>query len=160
MAFKRFVCLLAGLTLLSPSMTAWSAEVHGRSSTQYQWFTDFVTGKKQAEFGEYLNLSVTKVDTAGKLSFQGYGRVTQDILNGQGLNGRLYYLYGDYSNLFDKVDVRLGRQFVNYAAGSALVDGGKIDLKNVGPVAFSVMGGRNVFFDLDGEGTRTNDFVF
>jgi hypothetical protein len=94
------------------------------------------------------------------LSFQGYGRFTQDILNGQGLNGRLYYLYGDYSNLFDKVDVRLGRQFVNYAAGSALVDGGKIDLKNVGPVAFSVMGGRNVFFDLNGEATRTNDFVF
>jgi hypothetical protein len=160
MAFKRFVCLLAGLTLLSPSMTAWSAEVHGRSSTQYLWFTDFVTGKKQAEFGEYLNLSVTKVDSAGKLSFQGYGRVTQDILNGQGLNGRLYYLYGDYSNLFDKVDLRFGRQFVNYAAGSALVDGGKVDLKNVGPVAFSVMGGRNVFFDLNGEATRTNDFVF
>lgn len=160
MAFKRFVCLLAGITLLSTSVTAWSAEIHGRSSTQFQWFTDFLTGNKQSEFAEYLSLSATKIDAAGKLSFQGYGRVTQDVQNGQGTNGRLYYLYGDYSNLFDKVDIRLGRQFVNYAAGTALVDGGKIDLKNVGPVAFSVMGGRNVIFNLDGEGTRSHDFVW
>ena len=160
MAFKRFVCLLAALALLSPSMTAWSAEIHGRSSTQFQWFTDYLTGNKQAELGEYLNLSVTKIDAAGKLSFQGYGRVTQDIQNGQGANGRLYYLYGDYSNLFDKVDIRLGRQFINYAAGTAIVDGGKIDLKNVGPIAFSIMGGRNVIFNLDGEASRDHDFVW
>jgi hypothetical protein len=160
MALKRMFCLLTGIGMLLSSGVAWSAEVHGRSSTQYQWFTDYLTGNKQAEFGEYLNLSVTKIDKEGKLSFTGYGRVTQDVQNDQGLNGRLYYLYGDYSNLFDKVDIRLGRQFVNYAAGSALVDGGKIDLKNIGPVALSVMGGRNVIFNLDGEATRDNDFVW
>jgi len=160
MAFKRLLCLFAGMALLLPSAVAWSAEVHGRSSTQFTWFNDIFTEKKQAEFGEYLSLSVTKIDKDNKLSFQGYGRITQDIRNGQGLNGRLYYLYGDYSNLFDKVDVRLGRQFVNYAAGSALIDGGKVELKNIGPVAFSVMGGRNVIFDLDGEATRSHDFAF
>ena len=95
MALKRMFCLLTGVSILFAASAAWSAEVHGRSSTQYTWFTDFVTGEKQGEFGEYLNLSITKVDPAGKLSFQGYGRGTQDILNGQGLNGRLYYLYGD-----------------------------------------------------------------
>ena len=160
MALKRMFCLLTGLSMLFASSVAWSAEMHGSSSTQYQWFTDYLTGNKQAEFGEYLNLSVSKIDTAGKLSLTGYGRVTQDVMNGQGLNGRLYYLYGDYSNLFDKVDVRIGRQFVNYAAGSALVDGGKIDLKNVGPIAFSVMGGRNVIFNLDGEASTGHDFVW
>ena len=160
MALKRMFCLLTGVSILFAASAAWSAEVHGRSSTQYTWFTDFVTGEKQGEFGEYLNLSITKVDPAGKLSFQGYGRGTQDILNGQGLNGRLYYLYGDYSNLFDKVDIRVGRQFINYAAGTALVDGGKVDLKNVGPVAFSAMGGRNVIFNLDGEASRSHDFVW
>ena len=153
-------CLLTGLGMLLSTGIAWSAEVHGRSSTQYQWFTDYLTGNKQAEFGQYLNLSVTKIDPAGKLSFYGYGRGNQDILNGQGFNARLYFLYGDYSNLFDKVDIRVGRQFVNYAAGSALVDGGKIDLKNVGPVAFSIMGGRNVIFNLDGEASNDNDFVW
>lgn len=160
MAFKRMFCLLTGAVMLFASSAAWSAEVHGRSSTQFTWFNDIFTNKKQAEFGEYLSLSVTKIDKDNKLSFQGYGRLTQDIRNGQGLNGRLYYLYGDYSNLFDKVDIRLGRQFVNYAAGNAIIDGGKIELKNIGPIAFSVMGGRNVFFDLDGEATSYRDFAF
>jgi hypothetical protein len=153
-------CLLTGAIMLLSSSAAWSAEVHGRSSTQFTWFNNIFTDKKQAEFGEYLSLSLTKLDKDNKLTFQGYGRITQDIRNGEGFNGRLYYLYGDYSNLFDKVDIRLGRQFVNYAAGSAIIDGGKIDLKNVGPVAFSVMGGRNVFFSLDGEATRSRDFAF
>ena len=160
MTCKRFFCLLASVVFVLASTSAWSAEIHGRSSTQFAWFNDIFTGNKQAEFGEYLNLSITKIDPDGKLSFQGYGRVTEDIRNGEGINGRLYYLYGDYSNLYDKVDIRLGRQFVNYAAGSALIDGGKIDLKNVGPIGFSVMGGRNVFFDLNGEATRDHDFAW
>ncbi|MDD2852459.1 MAG: hypothetical protein PHY09_11275 [Desulfuromonadaceae bacterium] len=160
MALQRMFCLLTGVILLFSSGTAWSAEVHGRSSTQYQWFNDYVTGNKQAEFGETLRLSVTKVDPEGKLSFQGYGRINQEILDGQGFHGRLYYLYGDYSNLYDKVDLRFGRQFVNYAAGSALVDGAKVDLKNVGPIAFSIMGGRNVIFTLDSEVSTGDNFVW
>lgn len=160
MVFNRIFCLLVFATMLMTSTAAWSAEIHGSSSTQFLWFNNFLTGNKQAEFGEYLNLSVTKIDKDNKLSFQGYGRVTQDVRNGQGINGRLYYLYGDYRDLYDKIDLRFGRQFVNYAAGSALIDGGKIDLKNVGPIGFSVMGGRNVFFDLNGEGTRSHDFAF
>jgi len=160
MALTRKFCLLTGLIMLASSSVAWSAEIHGRSSTQFTWFTNIFNEKKQAEFGESLSLSVTKLDKDNKLTFQGYGRVTQDIRNGEGLNGRLYYLYGDYSNLFDKVDLRFGRQFVNSSAGNALIDGGKIDLKNVGPVAFSVMGGRNVFFDLNGEATSYRDFAF
>jgi len=160
MAFKRIFCLLTGAIMLFASSAAWSAEVHGRSSTQFTWFNDILTEKKQAEFGEYLSLSVTKLDKDNKLTFQGYGRLTQDVSNGQGLNGRLYYLYGDYSNLFDKVDIRLGRQYVNYAAGNAIIDGGKIEFKNVGPIALSVMGGRNVFFNLNGEATSYRDFAF
>ena len=159
MGIKEVLRLLLCMSLLTAT-SSWAAEINGRSSTQYPWYTDYVTGNKQAEFGEYVNLSITKIDTDGKLSIQGYGRGNQEILNGQGLNGRLYYLYADYSNLFDKVDVRFGRQFVNYAAGSALVDGGKIDLKNVGPVAFSIMGGRNVIFNLDGEASNGHDYVW
>ena len=159
MGIKWILRTLACIPLLTAT-SAWSAEVHGRSSTQFQWYNDVFTDKKVAEFGEYLNLSITKIDKAEKFSIQGYGRATQDVRNGQGLNGRLYYLYADYRDLFDKVDIRLGRQFVNYAAGSALIDGGQIELKKVGPVAFSVMGGRNVFFDLNGEGTRSHDFAF
>ena len=160
MVFKRLFCLLTGVIMLFAASAAWSAEIHGRSSTQFLWFNNVFTEKKQAEFAEYLNLSVSNLDKDNKLTFQGYGRFSQDVRNGEGLNGRLYYLYGDYRDLYDKVDLRLGRQFVNYAAGSALIDGGKIELKNVGPVAFSVMGGRNVFFDLNGEATQVHDFAF
>jgi len=159
MGIKGLLRILLNVVLLSAT-TAGAAEIHGRSSTQYLWFNDIFTGNKQAEFAEYLNLSITKIDKDNKLSILGYGRVTQDIRNGEGMNGRLYYLYADYRDLYDKVDLRFGRQFVNYAAGSALIDGGQIDLKNIGPIALSVMGGRNVFFDLDGEATRDHDFAF
>ena len=92
MAFKRIFCLLTGAIMLLSSSAAWSAEVHGRSSTQFTWFNDIFNNKKQAEISKYLSLSVTKLDKDNKLSFQGYGRFTQDVRNGQGLNGRLYYL--------------------------------------------------------------------
>lgn len=160
MALKRIFCLLVFSAMLMNSTAALSAEVHGRSSTQFLWFNNVFTEKRQAEFAEYLNLSVTNVDKDGKLSFQGYGRVTQDVRNGEAMNGRLYYLYGDYRGLYDKVDIKLGRQFVNNAAGSALIDGGQIDLKNVGPLAFSVMGGRNVVFSLKGESGHEGDYTY
>ena len=159
MGIKWILRILACIPLLAAS-TAWSAEVHGRSSTQFQWFTNIFNDRKQAEFSEYLNLSISDVDKAGKLTFHGYGRATQDVQNGNGLNGRLYYLYADYRSLFDKVDIKLGRQFVNYAAGSALIDGGQIDLKNVGPLGFSVMGGRNVAFSLNGESGHEGDYTY
>lgn len=159
MGIKWILRTLACIPLLTAT-TAWSAEVHGRSSTQFLWFNNVFTEKKQAEFAEYLNLSITNVDEAGKLSFLGYGRATQDVRNGEGLNGRLYYLYADYRGLYDKVDIKLGRQFVNYAAGSALIDGGQIDLKNVGPLGFSVMGGRNVVFSLNGESGHEGDYAY
>ena len=37
------------------------------------------------------------------------------------------------------------------AAGSAIIDGAQVDLKNIGPVAFTVLGGRDVLFGLNGE---------
>ncbi|MBI5675102.1 MAG: hypothetical protein HZC48_04605 [Nitrospirae bacterium] len=158
MGIKWFFRMLACIPLLVAS-TAWSVEIHGRSSTQFLWFNDIVTDEKQAEFTEYLNFSITQLDKDNKLSITGYGRVSQAIHGSERLNGRLYFLYLNYRDLYDKIDLRLGRQFVNYAAGTAIVDGGKAELKNIGPVAFSVMGGRNVFFNLNGEGTGSEDFV-
>jgi len=141
--------LLLTLTLLLPA-TAWSVEIHGRSSSQLQWFNNDFNDQRQVEIGQYLRVSITNIDKAGKFSIYGYGRMNQDLNNGDGFNARLYYLYGEYRDLFDKVDMRLGRQFVNYAAGTAIIDGGQVTLKNVGPVAFSAAFGRNVFFDIEG----------
>lgn len=151
--------MLFGTVLLTASSSL-AAELRGRASTQYLWFNNIFDGNKQAEFAQHLNFSLTDIDPDKKLSLHGYGRLSQDVMNGEGLDGRLFYLYADYRDLMDKLDVRLGRQFVNYAAGSSLVDGGMIDLKNIGPVAFSVMGGRNVFYGIDGELTNSKDWVF
>jgi hypothetical protein len=153
-----FRTLTCGTVLLS-AVSAWSAELHGRSSTQLLWFNNYFNDKRQIEIGQYLSASVSKLDQAGKLSIEGYGRLTQDISNGEGLQGHLYYLYANYRDLNDKIDLRFGRQFVNYSAGSALIDGARIDVKNIGPIAFSLMGGRNVIYNLYDESTRGGDYA-
>lgn len=157
MGVKGLMRTLLLLSLLSGS-AAWSAEIHGRSSTQLLWFNDFFNGR-QVELAQYLRLSVTGIDKDGKFAVYGYGRGTQDLSNNDGLNGRLYYLYGDYRDLHGMLDIRLGRQFVNLSAGSAIIDGLQLDLKNVGPVAFSVLGGRDVVFGLDGELGHEGDYA-
>ena len=151
MRIKGLLRLLLCMSLLSAS-TSWAAEIHGRSSTQFLSFSnEMLNDNRQIELAEYLRFSVTNIDKAGKFSIYGYGRGSQDFTNGDGLNGRLYYLYGDYRGLFDKIDLKVGRQFVNLAAGSAIIDGVQVDLKNIGPVAFTLLGGRDVTFGLNGE---------
>lgn len=151
MGIKGLLRMLLCCSLLSAS-TGLAAEIHGRSSTQFLSFSnELLDDQRQIELNEYLRFSITNIDKAGKFSLTGYGRASQDFTNGEGLNGRLYYLYGEYRDLFDKADIRIGRQFVNLAAGSAIIDGGLVDVKNVGPVAFTIMGGRDVQFGLNGE---------
>jgi len=159
MGMRGILRTLACGTVLFSATSAWSIELHGRSSTQLQWFNNYFDNDKQVELGQYLSASVTKLDAAGKLSIEGYGRLTQDVRNGEGLQGRIYYLYADYRDFLNKVDIRLGRQFVNYSAGSTLIDGAKVDVKDVGPIAFSVMGGRNVIYNLYNESTSSGDYA-
>lgn len=151
MVIKGVSRLLLCMSLLTAT-ASWAADIHGRSSTQFLTGTSgFTSDRRQNELDEYLRLSITNIDAAGKFSLQGYGRIGQDFGAGDGLNGRLYYLYGEYRDLYDKVDFRLGRQFVNLAAGSAIIDGIQVDLRNVGPVGFTVLGGRDVLFGFGGE---------
>jgi len=151
-----FFLLLAAPTLVP---AAWSAEIHGRSSTQLLWYNNVFTESRQTELAEYLRFSVTGIDKEGKVGFYGYGRATQDLTNGEGLKGRLYYLYGEVRDIQDRLDLRIGRQFVNLSAGSALLDGAQVDLKNVGPLTFSILGGRDVIFGLNGEIRDPGDTV-
>ena len=149
------MCLLVSLLV---STTAWSAEIHGSSSTQFLWYNNetlntlnSLNGQRQFDVAEYLRLGITNIDKAGKFNIYGYGRISQDMDNGTGSAARLYYLYGEYRDLFDKADIRVGRQFVNVTAGSAIIDGLQVDIKNIGPVGFSLFGGRDVVFGLSGE---------
>lgn len=145
---RAILSAIWGASLLVMPVIAESAEVHGRSSTQLLWYNDIVDGSKQADMAEYLMVSVTGID-GGKVSFKGYGRLiwdVKDVKDGEALKDRLYYLYADIKGVLGKTDLRVGRQFVNLSAGSTLLDGVQADIKNVGPVGFVLMGGRNVIF--------------
>jgi hypothetical protein len=138
--------LAVGLAAFLASATAcWGADIHGKSSTQLSFYDDYFTGR-QVELTEYLRLSVTDVDKEKKVSFYGYGRGSQDLTGGDGLHGRLYYLYGEYRDLFNVMDVRAGRQYVNLSAGSAIIDGGQVEFRGIPNVTVTVLGGRDVVF--------------
>ena len=134
MGVNGLLSILVALFLLTGS-TAWSAEIHGRSSTQLLWFNDFYNGRT-TELAEYLQLSITKLDKDGKFSIYGYGRGTQDLTSGDGINGRLYYLYLDCRDLFDKVDIKAGRQFVNLSAGTTIIDGIQVGCRKTYNIKF------------------------
>jgi hypothetical protein len=147
------LCLLIAVLWVAHPATA--LEVQGRSSTQYLWYNDIVDGSKQSQLAEYLSFSLNGIDNANKLSVQGYGRATYEVQGGKDDNNsafedRLYYLYADYRGFLDRVDVRMGRQFVNLSAGSALIDGVQADIKNIGLVGVTLMGGRDIQFGEHG----------
>jgi len=150
MGLKRLSTALAALLLFSAG-TALGAEISGRSSSQLLWYNDAFTEDRVFEAAQYLRLNVTKVDKDNKLSFSFYGRGSQTIGEEHDTYGRVYYLYADYRDLADKADIRFGRQFAANASGSVLIDGLKVDLKNIGPVGASAFVGRDVVFGLTGE---------
>jgi hypothetical protein len=140
----------------------WAVEIKGRSSTQLLWFNDYYNGR-QVELAQYLRIAATNIDKDGKFSIYGYGRAGSVIGNAAAeedrVSGRLYYLYGVYRDIGGKLDVHVGRQFNNLSAESSLIDGARLDVKNVGPVGFTLLGGRDVVFGLNGEIGHTGDYA-
>ncbi len=140
----------------------WGVEIKGRSSTQLLWFNDYYNGR-QVELAQYLRIAATNIDKDGKFSIFGYGRAGAVLGNADSedsrTSGRLYYLYGVYRDIGGKLDVQVGRQFNYLSAESSLIDGARLDLKNVGPIGFTLLGGRNVVFDLNGEIGHTGDYA-
>ena len=128
------------------------------SSTQFLWGDDD-TGSGQAILAQYLRFSYNP--EASKLSAAGYGRIYDAFSSGSirdnGVNGRLYYLYLDIAPI-ENVDLRLGRQYVNFSSGSSLLDGGALNLHKLGPVGITVAGGRDIKFNLDSEQSRSGNY--
>lgn len=159
-AWRVLSYLLLVLPLCAADVRA--LEIRGRSSTQFLWYNDYYNGR-QTELAQYLRIAATDIDKDGKFSVFGYGRAGAILGDRDGEerreNGRLYYLYGIYREIGGKLDVKVGRHFNNLSAESALIDGARLDLKNVGPVGFTFLGGRNVVFGLEGELGHTGDYV-
>jgi len=144
------VCLIA-----SPS---WAVTFGGKSSTQAMWFSD-ESGKDHFDLAQYVRASARQFDSKDTLQVWGYGRLSGDLQDEDGVDDRLYYLYLDKREAVKATDLRVGRQFFFVSAGSGLVDGARLDTRIAGPVAFSVVGGRNVLFDATGESTRRGDLA-
>jgi len=134
-------------------------------STQFLWGDDLL-GDSQAIVAQYLRLSYNP--EGERVSITGYGRFSKDFdgssIMDNDLTGRLYYLYMDYRP-FDSADsglFRLGRQYVNLSAGSAIVDGLSFTAHHVGtlPVGLTVVGGRDVVYSLDSEYSRSGNLFW
>jgi hypothetical protein len=151
--------VLAALLVLGAGVpAAEAASLSGRASTQAFFFTDEFEADRHI-LTQYLRVHVRGLDAADTLSLSGYGRVWGDVRQGGGLESRLYYLHLDKRELLRRTDVRLGRQFFFVGAGSAIVDGARIDTRPFGPFAVTVVGGRHVLFGLTGEDTRGGDIA-
>jgi hypothetical protein len=158
MGTKGYVRLLLLLAILMP-LPGWALDIHGASSTQFLSFINDFNNRRQVDIAQYLMLNVTNIDKAGKFSVTGYGRGVQDLNNGNGIAGRLYYLYGEYRDLYNIADIRIGQQFVNLSAGSAIIAGAQVNLKNIGPVGFTVLGGYDIVYGLTGNIGHEGDYI-
>ena len=145
MRFIRLLVIL--LALACVPLLSHATEVKLTSSTQYLWYQDFIADKGQDEFEQYLRLNITNLDKEGKINFYSYGRITKQVSSGEDVLGRFYYGYLDYRDVVkDHLDLKAGRTYVNTAAVAGTVDGAHVNLKNWGPVGFTVFGGREVIF--------------
>lgn len=138
-----------------------AAEGKMTSSTQYLWYQDFLSDDNdQSDVAQYLRLDGTKLDKDGKINVYGYGRVIKQLSTSvedrpelaDDTFGRMYYLYLDYRDVVkNHLDLRAGRTYVSAAAVSGTIDGLYLDFRNLGPVGFTLFGGRNVIFDNKSE---------
>ena len=132
-------------------------------STQFLFGQDALDGDQNI-LSQYMRINVTP---KSNISVSGYGRVWKDFgspaVRSDNGTGRIYYLYIDYAPA-PVVSFRAGRQFVNYTAGTSVLDGltANIDLSKVSslPIGISLSGGANVIYTLDGEDSQSGNLFF
>ena len=167
MTGRKLLLAVSLLLLALAPVCALAADVKTQSSTQYLWYNDPFQDKTQGDLLQYVKLSATKIDAAGRFSAVGYGRVSRqfgssgetDRGDSDDVLGRLYFLYMNYAIPEDRGDVRLGRQFVAVGAGSGTIDGARVDVRNFGPVAISLFGGYDVRFAETSDRTKPGNYL-
>ena len=170
---KRQGALALTLVLLSVFLAAGfiaartagaQTSIQTTASTQLLFGEDALDGDQNI-LAQYMRINVTP---EGKnIAVSGYGRLWKDFgapaVQTDNGTGRLYYLYLDYAPS-GLLSFRAGRQWVNYTAGSAVLDGltANLDLSKASrlPIGISLSGGSNVFYTLDGEDSRSGNLFF
>ncbi|ADH86935.1 conserved hypothetical protein [Desulfurivibrio alkaliphilus AHT 2] len=126
-------------------------EIGGRASTEIQYRKESRRSDSAPLF-QYLQLNLRHFDeeVEEKYAVHAYGRLGTDLRNEDDwADSRLYYAYYQKQDLFDKIDFRLGRQFISVTAGASLLDGLTLDYRPGGPLSpftFTVFGGGDVAF--------------
>ncbi|MFH7320086.1 hypothetical protein ACHHRT_05645 [Desulfurivibrio sp. D14AmB] len=120
----------------------------GRSSSEIQWRHESQREDVVPVY-QYLLLNLRHFDQEleEQYSFHAYGRLGTDLKNEDDyVDSRLYYAYYQQQGVFDRIDFRLGRQFIAVTAGASLLDGLTVDYAPGGPFTFSLFGGGDVAF--------------
>ncbi len=156
--FIMLVCFLAARIA-----SAQQHVIQTTTSTQLLFGPDALDGDQNI-LAQYLRFNLSP---QRNLTVTGYGRVWKDFgspaLRSDDGTGRIYYLYLDYAPT-PAISFRAGRQFVNYTAGTSVLDGltANVDLSKFSglPIGISLSGGANVIYTLDGEDSQSGNLFF
>lgn len=157
---KSKILLASLLLLFLIPLPSSAVDLKFTTSTQYLWYGDILTDDEEDKIVQYLRVGVTDLDKGKKISVFGNGRVSKRLSDDEDVAGRLYYLYLGYKDLIpEMLDLKLGRHFIYIPAGTGIIDGATLDLKKIGPVGFTLTGGRDVKFGEDSEVTGSGDYL-
>ncbi len=123
-------------------------KLSGRASSEIQWRGESRRDDSLPVY-QYLLLNLRDFDEKSeeKYRFQAYGRLADDLANEDDtVKSRLYYAYFEKQGVFDKIDFRLGRQFIAVTAGASLMDGLAFDYHPADSLTVSLFGGGDVAF--------------
>jgi hypothetical protein len=154
-----FVTIVFSSSFFSPAEAETQAgPLKFSSSSQLLWGDDLF-GDNQVIAAQYLRFSYTP--EGKRVMLTGFGRASKDFngdsLENNTLQGRLYYLFVDYS-ISRNVSVRTGRQYAVFTSGTSIMDGARVDVHNIGPIGITAAGGRTVVFSLDSESSRNGNY--
>lgn len=149
-----FFIMLFLVALTSPCN---GVTLFGRATTEFAWWQDLIDRDTKFAGYQYLQVGAQDLMEGQNISLYGYGRVGLNEVADPDANGRLYYLYMDWKDLWkDRIDLRLGRQWTNLIADSRIIDGGQVDFK-LDPIGLVLLGGRDVIFDEFKEASQSGD---
>ncbi len=131
-----------------------AATVFGRASTEIEWY-DNADEETLVPMYQYLLLNVNELGSQ-EWSFRGYGRIAEDLFGEEEVDSRLYYAYLEKKALWDKLNVRLGRQFVSTTAGASIMDGVTLNYHAPGSLEMTLFGGGDVAYY---EGYNAEDLI-
>ncbi len=156
---RVWICLV-WMLFLSSFVHAQDKTLDLKTSTQFLWGDDLL-GEGQSIIAQYLRLNYKPRGQAFYIT--GYGRVWKDFTNSDirddSTMGKLYYLYLDYSP-FENTSLKLGRQFVNFTAGSAILDGIRLEVSSFDWIGITFAEGADVRFSLDSTDSNVhNHFI-